>query len=653
MYSINILTAMRLKNKEFKWGKWSTLSVIFSFIFLAVLPYKPTLTFPDGIVISATGERNSQSKGSEIWIDKESSHFLLATKNIVDKGWEVRNGQLLSFQNQPAQINSAVNFNSDAELSFSMHPYSGIAVIKTGGVVTKYDLYSPSGRMLAIKLGDLPGAKINLLKTFLSFILYLATSFFIFFMLAIITCKYSRDLYSFNCMTTVKIKEVLFYSIPSVAIYVVSIFAFYPAQMSPDSISQWEQVTSGHYNDAHPVLSTLIYSGINHIASGPQWVVLVMSILLALTWGWALSEAINWKVSRTLVLIASIIFPLFPPTFLLSSTLWKDVPFGIGVLMMSVLSSYLIRKNFTFNSIIVVGYIFSGLLVFGTRHNGILIIVPYFLFLAFIAQHRNQKKVALTILLTQCVVFVLTKTVLISALHGGGIGNHYKSIFGLHVLGAMQEAGVPWDEREKEIVSNILPERAWKEGYRCDTVVPLFWNKDISWKYLSDNYSDINKLAFKSVLEHPLIFAKHQLCVTSMVWRINPLVNEFVSFTPLEITKMPEADALGLKMDSRLPVIKTYVKDLTTNYLSLHSQWIRPAGYLLLGFFFTFILWFKYGWKTILIFSPAFLNSASWILLSGSQDYRYMWPVVLITMYLALLVNGRAIHQKNYIRIGG
>lgn len=653
MHKVNIDTAKRLHNKEFRWLKWSILSAIFALLFLVMLPFQPTLTFPDGIIISATGEKNFESKGSEVWVDLESSKFLLKSKNFVNKGWDIRNGQLLSYQNQPNQIISNISFNGDAKLVFSMHPYSGIVDINTDGNVQKYDLYSSSGKALFIKLKDLPGAKIDYVKTLIDFSLYFVSSFFVFLILSFITCKSGRELKNFDDSASIKSKEIFLYSIPSIAIYVVSILTFYPAQMSPDSISQWDQVINGHYKDAHPVLSTLIYSGINHIISGPQWAVLFMSILLALTWGWALSEAICWRVNRTLVIIASILFPLFPPTFLLSSTLWKDIPFGIGLLLMSVISSHLIRRNFAFSPVVILGYIISGLLVFGTRHNGILIIVPYFLFLYFIALQRNQKKITLAILLAQCVVFVLTKTLLISALQAGGIGNHYRSIYGLHVLGAMQEAGVPWNEKEREVISNILPDSAWKDGYRCDTVVTLFWHKDISWKYMGDHYSDINALAFKSIFEHPLIFARHQLCVTSMVWRINPLANEFIAFTPLEITKMPEADVLGLKMYSKLPVFNTYVKNFTANYLSAHSEWVRPAGYLLLGAFLTFILWFKCGWRAMLIFSPALLNSASWILLSGSQDYRYMWPVVLITMYLALLATGRPVHQNKKLPVGG
>lgn len=624
-----------------KWRNWIIISFFFTMLFLLMLPFKPVLTFDTGINIYASGEKNILSKGSEVWVDLDTSNFLLSYKNSRDPGWELRDGQLLSYQHQPAKITSNIKFDRDSVLTFSKHAYSGVLNIKTGGQLTRYDLYSATGERLIIKLSDLPGVKIAIFDTLLHFFSYFLSCFVFLLIITYAAHKNINKLYISDYSVKIKPLQITLYSLPSIFVYIFSILIYYPAQMSPDSISQWEQVMHGDYNDAHPVLSTLIYSGINHIAPGPQWVVFSMSALLAVTWGWALSEALSWGVNRKLIIFASVLFPIFPPTFLLASTMWKDVPFGTGLLLISVLTSYLVRRRFVFCPAIIIGYVIAGLLVLGTRHNGIVIIIPFFIALSFFAKQKKQKRVVFSLIIFQCVAFILTKTILITALHAGGIGAHYKSIYALHVLGAMQQSGVTWNEGEKEIINNILPAQAWKDGYRCDTVVTLFWHKDIAWKYLGNNTKSINELALKSILKHPMVFLHHQLCVTSMVWRINPLANEFVAFTPLQITQMPINDSLGLYMSSKLPNIKDSINDFDENYLRLNSEWVRPAAYLFLGLFLTVMMVLKYGSSTILIFLPAVLNAASWILLSGSQDYRYMWPVILITFYLFLLVFGR------------
>lgn len=634
---------------DFKWRNWIIISFVFTLLFLLMLPFKPVLTFNNGINIYASGEKNVLSKGSEVWVDLDTTNYLLSYINSKDLGWELRDGQLLSFQNQPAKLTSNIKFDRDSVLAFSKHAYSGMLNIQTGGQLTRYDLYSATGDNLIVKLSDLPGVKIDLLDTLLHLCGYFFSCFTFLLVIAYVAHNNNAKLYEAEYGVTIKPLQIILYSLPSIFIYIFSILIYYPAQMSPDSISQWEQVIHRHYNDAHPVLSTLMYSGINHLASGPQWVVFSMSMLLAVTWGWALNEAVGWGVNRKLVILSSFLFPLFPPTFLLASTMWKDVPFGTGLLLMSVSTSYLIRRRFTFCPAIIIGFIISGLLVFGTRHNGIIIIIPFFIALFFFAKQKKQKRIVFSLIIFQCITFILTKTLLIAVLHAGGIGAHYKSIYALHVLGAMQHSGVTWNESEKVIVNNILPEQAWNEGYRCDTVVPLFWNKDIAWQYLGDNTKNINKLAFKSIFKHPVIFIRHQLCVTSMVWRIHPLANEFVSFTPLQITQMPVNKSLGLTMSSKLPNIKDSINYFDENYLRLNSEWVRPAAYLFLGLFLTVIMALKYGVNTILIFLPAVLNAASWILLSGSQDYRYMWPVILITFYLFLLVFGRTTKQNQLV----
>lgn len=636
----------RLSEIQIQWKKCLIVSTVFSFIFLFLLPVYPVQKFSDVVIITATGDKNERALASEVWIDKQSSSlFLTNPKNDVSK-WEVREKQLLSYNDQPASIISHLKFNKYSELIFSMTPYSGIVNVRINGVDYRYDLYSPEGKQLVLKLKDFPSAHVDYKETLLNGVLYFLGAFTFFFTFSLITFRKGNDLYKIDSKPNINLKEIFFYSIPSMLVYTVSVLTYWPAQMSPDSLAQWEQITQGIYSDSHPVISTLMYSGINHVLHGPQWCVLVMSLLLAITWGWALSESKNWLVNRYVVLAASVLFPIYLPTFLLVSTLWKDIPFSIGILAMSILTSYLIRKNFRFNKIIFFGFLVSGVLVFGTRHNGIVIIIPFFLLLFFFMKEKTGKIVTISLLFLQVFIFILAKTILISALHSSGIGGQYKAIYGLHVIGAMEKANISWSSSERDLVEKILPEKAWQEGYRCDTVVPLFWNKNISWDYLSLNYNAINKLALKTIVNHPQIFIEHQLCVTGMVWRIKPNLNEYFPISPMEITSMPVADVLGLHMKPKIPFIHDFIRNITESILSSYAEWIRPAGYLLAGLFFSTLIFLKFGRATILIFYPAVLNAGSWLILSGSQDYRYMWPVVLVTFYLALISTGQANQTK-------
>ena len=222
-----------------------------------------------------------------------------------------------------------------------MTPYSGIVNVRIDGVDYRYDLYSPEGKQLVLRLNDFPSVQVDYKETLSKGLLYFLGAFTFFFSFLILTFRNGNNLYKINSKPNVKIKEVFFYSIPSILVYTVSVLTFWPAQMSPDSLAQWEQITQGTYSDSHPVISTLMYSGINHVLPGPQWCVLVMSLLLAITWGWALSESKNWLVDRYVVLAASVLFPIYLPTFLLISTLWKDIPFSIGILGISILTCLL------------------------------------------------------------------------------------------------------------------------------------------------------------------------------------------------------------------------------------------------------------------------------------------------------------------------
>ena len=111
---------------------------------------------------------------------------------------------------------------------------------------------------------------------------------------------------------------------------------------------------------------------------------------------------------------------------------------------------------------------------------------------------------------------------------------------------------------------------------------------------------------------------------------------------------MPVANELGLHMKPKLPFISDCIRNITESILSYYAEWIRPAGYLLAGLFFSTLIFFKFGGATILI--PAILNAGPWLILSGSQDYRYMWPVVLVTFYLFLISTGQENQSKRTLR---
>lgn len=110
------------------------------------------------IIITATGEKNTDSLGTEIWIfNMEELKQNVGIKSLdVGNSWEIRENNIVSYQNQPNQIVIKVKpHTSPINIEFLKHNYSGIIEIKTNEKVDRIDLYSNEGSTLEYPISEL------------------------------------------------------------------------------------------------------------------------------------------------------------------------------------------------------------------------------------------------------------------------------------------------------------------------------------------------------------------------------------------------------------------------------------------------------------------------------------------------------------------
>jgi hypothetical protein len=402
--------------------------------------------------------------------------------------------------------------------------------------------------------------------------------------------------------------------------------------MSPDSLDQWSQISTGHLSDAHPIMATGFYMVARALYDSPSSAVALQYLFLSIITGFFLVQIRQWGGSAKAVAIAACVFPLFPTNFLIATTLWKDVPYATGLMMLSYGSAELIRNKFRMTKVNFALLGLAGILVVGVRHNGILVSAPFFLLLFLVAPKHIKFKAGILFAI-QCVTFLLLKTLVLTVFNVSPIAPQYRAIVGAHVVGAMVAANAPISDKDKSTLEEILPLTEWQSSYRCDTVVPIFWNPKISASRLGEEALAINKMAFRMIIAHPLTYVRHQLCVTKLIWRIRPSEQEWLPISTLEITDVESYRNLDLKTRSKF-------EELRSALISLHerlgkSAWYsRPAIYLLTAALITVIASLTVNKRLWLAAVPAFLNVGSLIPIIGAQDYRYLWPSVALSILL-------------------
>ncbi len=95
------------------------------------------------ITITATGEKNSAAKSSQVWFRIRKDGKFIDVQPYVNNEWTNKNNRLVSVaKSQPSSITLNLEYEDNLSLHFRKHTWSGIAEINEFGKVTRMDLYT-------------------------------------------------------------------------------------------------------------------------------------------------------------------------------------------------------------------------------------------------------------------------------------------------------------------------------------------------------------------------------------------------------------------------------------------------------------------------------------------------------------------------------
>lgn len=335
------------------------------------------------IEIQATGERNKNSKGGEVWFH---GAFHVGEDGKIpwdqfkaDASWERRDGISLSFKDQPAV--AALEIARPLRLQFGANPYSGIVKIKWGGKEKVVDLYSKENEVRDIIVDPRPTYKGTHAYTIISLAFLLLG-----FSLAVLVVLFEwRAIY-----------RCLFCVFLVLSVY-LTLAAFFPGVFSNDSADQLREAMSGSFWDWHPPLMAWVWALLIK-ATGSVESLLILHVLI-LTIGaifWAkILEVLGlqyWTPFVAIVLVTPVVINF-------SGVLWKDVGFAFSLLLSCgiVGLAFAVRRISAARIVVVVCLVAYA---FGVRTNGILAISPVIFMLVWTAVAQRKPKLSQGAMLT-------------------------------------------------------------------------------------------------------------------------------------------------------------------------------------------------------------------------------------------------------------
>ncbi|MEC0213248.1 DUF6020 family protein [Paenibacillus ehimensis] len=622
-----------IKNVEVKDKlKLLAASAVLGILFLMMFPFH--LSEIQTISIEALGSKNANSKGSEVWVRQlQVDDRIVALEEMQLLGdWEIKNGVPVSYKNQPSQLIWKGIVRDEVKITLVKHPYSGQAKISLNDKINNIDLYSETDQLAIESLQP----KTNVI---LSAIVFLADAIVL---ASLIFCTIAR-LLRYESKNQEYVRDYSFFIIP-LSVWMVYFLSFYPGLMSGDSIDQWRQISTLELYDAHPVFHTLLNWLLTRLWFSPAIIALSQMLFLSLIFAYSMKVFRRMGVSNKILIPVLIIFSIMPLSGMMVNSLWKDIPYSISLLWLTILLLLVYQTNGAWlekrKNQLLIGFVLVLVLMF--RHNGLIAFFGVSLGL-FLFYRRYWRQVAVVVVASFS-IFLIIKIPLYNYFQVKPVPSVLTLSVPINQMGAFLYNGIELDDSDKEVVNKIMPLELWSKNFNPYIVDPLIYNKQFDMVIFDSDKSIRNKFLLiwlKTAIQHPKQAISAWLYQTSIIWRMDQPINSSTYTTEQGIVKTgsPILDRYNLQTKSFIPEIKAKIISIVDFTQKPSFIWLfwRPAIFLFITFLFGFIMIYRNHWKLSIIAFPTMFNMFGLTISIPAQQVRYMYPSILVTFIFVVL----------------
>jgi len=631
----------------------AVLALGFGVLSTLALPARWGRLYPVTISIRATGSGNPASKSTEIWITRFGRGWgvsELVSGGSFEPGWELRDDALVSYQRQPSTARWKGYIDSDFVIVFVRHPWSGIAEVAVNGRGGRQDLYSADGANLVFRPLDHVDTSVRPVHwpRILEGLALMVSLTVAWGLLGTWVLRSHRNsVGSDEIGINLGFWQTIALGLPSLLVYSIVHLGVWPALMTEDSINEWFGARAGQVSETFTALHMVLVLALSRIWRSPAIVIAVQILALSGATALVLRELSKWRVPKRVLWTTALLFPLFPANFLMATTLWKDVAYAVGMMLVF---RYLLEVLRT-NAAALRGWCFrlefiaSLLIVDLTRHNGLFVAGPVALLTGLLFLRSGQFRFFATTGVACLALPPILHLLVNPAVGVLPLPKEYNAGVAVHVIGAMVANGVRFAPDEEEVIASVMPREEWGRAYNCQNSARLFWNKSRTSGSLEENAPSLNRIAFQAIRRHPSIFAKHERCLTAIIWQIMPWGQDWLAIPPIGIVNANGVTPPGLRFAPKVSTIHEIVKSIRSWSLRPSIVWLtwRPAIYLfLLVFLTTVLVLVRRDHRYWCLAAPGLLNSLSLVPFLGSQDYRYQHGMVATVLLTLPLIFSRA-----------
>ncbi len=475
----------------------------------------------------------------------------------------------------------------------------------------------------------------------------------------------------------------ILYLFPSIMVSSIYLVAFYPGNMTVDSIVQWKQaqaILAGNWSqvsDAHPAAHTALLALLMSLWHSPAALaafnILCVSSIVA--YGAYSLEKVGF--SRKVVWIYIILLSASPPFGMIVITLWKDVLFSAGLAFLTIIIMNMVVTHGeylrTFRGIFLLFIAMLMMLFF--RHNGmydLVISVPLIVIIYGMTDSSPWKNIlsSARIGFSSLVLHTIKNSTLVrffttfiaalffyliivnnvyTALNISPAFEGVKYSIPLNIMAGVLKNGRNITPEQYNKAAKILPLSEWFSSYDPYLADPIKDNKNIDDDAYLKNKREFFALLAELCLQNPREAITAYGKMISIIWRIKVMGYNFAYTVDID----PEdKERFGLKDDtvvseSLCPPLKSLLSDFlqsstyTVDSLSdakrpkpshlmavltgvLSTLW-KPALLLYLSILFAVGSALVNGLRSLCVPLVVIANNLVVALSIPAQDFRYLY----------------------------
>lgn len=446
-------------------------------------------------------------------------------------------------------------------------------------------------------------------------------------------------------------KDVVIFCIPFL-IFILVLLMYYPGIIPYDGNNQWQQVQNQMISNAHPFFSTYFMLLLSKIWNNPLIVILFQILVFSFSWMYMCNQTRNDKNFKWQV-IYSVFVSFLPIICIYSITLWKDVLYSYYLMILAFLTYKIgAKQNFKIKISQFIVLAILLILIFSYRHNGMIVVCFYLLFISFLYFKYNKEKRKNIILLYLVFIVLLgiisvPKTYYLNKSNKSendtdekseSIINHYITwIFGEYLRDGIVS------KKDKKFLNNISNVKTWGDVYSGYLINDSFVKNSYNNSYILKHENKYRQMFVKYTIKRPDEFIKHYLRSDSLLLSPISIEKGYVYVFPFNSGERYSFDGM---INSKIPSLeKVYTNFINVTMKTPLKYLYQPAIILFGVLIIILILKRKNIHNVYLLAISMILNTVSLLPINLAQDLRYVY-----INYLTLFVLGLILLENNYLR---